>query len=327
MHKGARAGVLAATAGTAVAAYAAYRAGGRRWRADEEELMVAGASLPGDLEHHFLPTDDGGRLHVVERGAGPPVVLVHGLALSAAVWAHQLRQLSCDHRVIAVDLRGHGQSLPGPGGYSMDRLAQDLLVVLEALDVRRGVLVGHSLGGMVCQHLAATRAQAVGAHMSSLALLATSAGPVAPGAPRLSSAVRAAMHRADRLGAGLLPRGDVATWIARGCFGTHPMVADIELTRSLLVAISPEALAEAVATTMAFCDRPLLGAIEVPTTVVVGSADVLTPPRMARVLARGIPGATLEELPGAGHMVMLERAQEVNAAVHHLSGFALALTA
>ena len=61
------------------------------------------------LRHHDVDVDDGGRIHVVERGQGPPVVLLHGFMLSSALWAHQLRDLADHHRVIALDLRGHGR--------------------------------------------------------------------------------------------------------------------------------------------------------------------------------------------------------------------------
>jgi len=82
------------------------------------------------------------------------VVLVHGITLGVAVWAHQLRHLAPGHRVIAIGQRGHGQSLAGTQGYSLERMAEDLAELLESLEVRDATVVGHSLGGMVAQLLA-----------------------------------------------------------------------------------------------------------------------------------------------------------------------------
>ena len=72
------AAAVGAAAGTA---YAVQRMATRRWQVGEHELIAAGRTLPPDLEHHFVPVDDGGRIHAVERGSGPPIVLVHGITL------------------------------------------------------------------------------------------------------------------------------------------------------------------------------------------------------------------------------------------------------
>ena len=69
--------------------------------------------LPDDVVHHRIPTPDGGSIHAVERGSGRPLVLLHGITLRHDVWAPQLRELADRYRVIAVDLRGHGESTAG----------------------------------------------------------------------------------------------------------------------------------------------------------------------------------------------------------------------
>lgn len=305
-------------AGVGLCAYAVYRSGGRRWRADEEEMRAAGMALPADLRHHFIRTDDGGRLHVVERGEGPPILLVHGVALSAAAWVHQLRELSEGHRVIALDVRGHGQSLAGGDGYDIDRLAADVLAVLQALEVRHGVLVGHSMGGMIALRLACRHPVELARHVGALGLVATEAGPVLTGpghawrAERVATLARRGLHRSRRFGLPGRPRGDVATWAARVAFGRRPRRVHVELTRSLITAMSPDPLAELIATIVAFDVRREVAAIRLPTMVMVGSLDLLTPLQAARLLQRSIGGSALERMPGAGHMLMLERRHEVN---------------
>ncbi|HEX3948156.1 MAG TPA: hypothetical protein VHW47_10645, partial [Acidimicrobiales bacterium] len=82
---------LGAAAGTG---YALQRVAGRRWKVGGDGLVAAERTLPADLRHHFVTVDDGGRIHAVERGEGPPLVLVHGVTLGVATWIPQLRQLA-----------------------------------------------------------------------------------------------------------------------------------------------------------------------------------------------------------------------------------------
>ncbi len=301
----------ASAAAAAVSVYVVQRGLARRWRSEEE--TDPSLALPADAVHHLVPVDDGGRIHVVERGRGPAVVLVHGVTLGVAVWAHQLRDLSDGHRVLAVGQRGHGRSVAGTEGYSIERLADDLLAVLESLGVERSVLVGHSLGGMVTQVLALRHAERLAARVAALGLVATSAGPVVlgPGGHHLAGAVARGAGRglrvSERHGRGVLPQADLAAWAARAAFGSHPRPGDVAVARAMLGAMSPSAMAGLLGPILSFDVHRRLGEIRLPTGVVVGSRDLLTPPPKARQLARLIPGASLTVLPGCGHMVMLER--------------------
>src|SRR4029077_8973868 len=88
-------------------------------------------------------------LSYAEAGQGTPVVLRHGFPLSGAIWREQQQKLSTNYRVITPDLRGHGRS-PAPSGvYEMDLLARDVLTLLDALLIKRAVIMGHSMGGYV----------------------------------------------------------------------------------------------------------------------------------------------------------------------------------
>jgi non-heme chloroperoxidase len=92
---------------------------------------------------------DGTNLNYLEAGSGPPIVLIPGWSQTAAMFADQLNGLSARHRVIAVDMRGHGDSSKPPWGYRMARLAQDLHEFLGALNLEGVALGGHSLGSSV----------------------------------------------------------------------------------------------------------------------------------------------------------------------------------
>lgn len=318
-------GAGAALAGALGTGYALQRAIVGRWRAGPEQVSAAGLDLPGDLLHHFVPVDDGGRIHVVERGHGPAVVLVHGVTLGIGIWAPQLRQLAAEHRVLAVGLRGHGQSLAGDDGYSLERLADDLLEVLRSLDVRSALLVGHSLGGMAVQLLAVRHPAALRAHVTGVVLVATTAGQLPPGVLGTAVVTMAegtagrGLHYAERRGRGVLAQRDLGTWLVRAIFGSQAPAAAVELTRSMTVAMSPSAMAGLLEPLLRFDVRQRLGAIDRPTKVVVGTRDVITPPWHGRQIATGIPGAELVVLPGCGHMAMLERTSELNELVHRFS--------
>jgi pimeloyl-ACP methyl ester carboxylesterase len=107
---------------------------------------------------------DGVRLEYEEAGqGGPPLVLVHGLACHRGFWAEQVKYFSRDRRVLAIDLRGHGGSDAPRQRYTMQTLADDVGWMCAQLEVRRPVVVGHSLGGLVALELAAGQDERLGA--------------------------------------------------------------------------------------------------------------------------------------------------------------------
>lgn len=312
LRRGVVAGSVLAAAGAA--GYVAERTVTRRWRAPAGAIAAAGRTMPADIRHHFIEVSDGGRIHATEHGEGPVVVFLHGVTLGVAAWAPEFRAFG--GRSIAIAFRGHGQSRAGRDGYAFERLAADVLEVLAALEIHDAVLVGHSMGGMVAQLLAVERPVDLAAAVRRLVLVSTSPGPIvlSPLGPFLELLFAAALASAERRGRGPLPRG-LTMWAARAGFGSHPRAVDIELLRAMLDAMSPSALAAIVPHLVTFNMRDRLGEVRLPTTIVSGTRDVLTPPRTARALERGIPGATLTLLAGCGHMVMLERVEALCAAL------------
>lgn len=103
--------------------------------------------LPGST-HHYLDVR-GAKLHAVEVGSGPPIVLVHGWPQYWWCWRDVMTRLQDSARVIAVDLRGFGESEATPRGYEKEELAKDLIGVLDALGLEKVQLVGHDWGGVV----------------------------------------------------------------------------------------------------------------------------------------------------------------------------------
>jgi len=112
-----------------------------------------------------------GRIHVRDEGSGGlPVVFLHSYAGNADHWSNQIDHLKSTRRVIAIDLRGHGQSdPPASGHYDVDSLAADVSAAVDALHLQRFVLVGHSMGGSAAIAYAAAHPE----HVAGLVLVGT----------------------------------------------------------------------------------------------------------------------------------------------------------
>jgi pimeloyl-ACP methyl ester carboxylesterase len=337
---------LVAGAGAALAAgWAAQHRAVARTRASGDDIAAEGLTMPEGLVHHDVDVDDGGRIHVVECGEGPPIVLLHGFMLSSALWAHQLRDLSAGHRVIAVDLRGHGRSVPGTSGFSpagvpeglrpgalaadvrmsaarqgspgVRRLARDVRAVLAALEVEHAVVVGHSMGGMVALQLTQDMApDELHRRVRGMVLVSTTGGPFSrlpgyEGMVRVSGPVSSrALSLADRVGLRTVASEDVRWWLTRLGFGADAPAAQVRFVEGLHMSTPPATLAGLVPSLAVFDLSRSLGSVDLPVLVVVGTHDRLTPPRHARRTADALPRAELVELPRCGHMPMIERRRE-----------------
>jgi pimeloyl-ACP methyl ester carboxylesterase len=262
-----------------------------------------------------LDTHDGGTLYTISRGHGPTVVFCHGVTLSSRVWAKQFETFpAAGFRAVAFDSRGHGESQVGETGHSLDNLADDLRTVLEALDLHDVVLVGHSMGGMAVQAFAIRHPDVLHERVRGLVLQSTAAHNLVSDARR----IRETIERLTRLGpdfaAFMRPR-NLGFLLARIGFGTDPHPSHVEATREMLASTSAETTRAAVAALLRLDLTEGLPGIDVPTLVLVGTADALTPPRDARRIADLVPGARLVEYPGAGHMLMYERTDEIDALI------------
>ncbi|MDX2933223.1 alpha/beta fold hydrolase [Streptomyces ipomoeae] len=268
---------------------------------------------------------DGARLHVEVHGpeGAPAVVLVHGWTCSTAFWAAQLRDLAVDHRVIAYDQRGHGRS-PASATCSTDVLADDLEAVLAATLApdEKAVLVGHSMGGMTL--MAASARAGFREHASAVLLCST-------GSSRLVAESLVVPVRA----------GSVRTWLTRRILGSRaPLGPVTPIARAILkygtmgpgsAPMTVEACARIVhacPTKVRYAWSHVLDSLDldhgvreltVPTAVVVGTADRMTPPVHARALAAALPDCVgVTELTGVGHMAPVEAPEAVTARIRGL---------
>jgi pimeloyl-ACP methyl ester carboxylesterase len=311
----------AALLGIGAAAVGAYRAThpadargpvqpdpGRRRRPLDDRRF----DLPADVVHHHLPTPDGGTIHAIERGAGRPLVLLHGITLRSDVWAPQLQQLADRYRVIAVDLRGHGESKAGTDGYGLGRLATDLATLLEALDLHDAVVVGHSMGGMTAMQFSGQHPEVLAERVAGLVFVATRAHQVLP--PGLDRGARRLVAEGLSMvesGRDLPARATVNLRAARLAFGDHPSRRAVEIVAEMGASMVPDALLPSLAGLLEHDARDALRATDTPSLVVVGTRDLLTPVPAARHLAHLLPSSELVVLPKAGHQLMQERPDEL----------------
>jgi pimeloyl-ACP methyl ester carboxylesterase len=295
---------------------------------------------PEGGESSEVVSADGTRLHVKTFGPedAPAIVLVHGWTCSIKFWRLQLHELTRDHRVIAFDLRGHGESgSPEGDDWSPDALADDLEAVLRAClpEGRKAVIAGHSLGAMTIVAWAGRHPDSVQRSAAAVALLNTGIGDLISEAlvVRTPTALGWAQEAIGvvllGLAAPLPPRPDPITHRAVRYIALAPSAspAAVRHTEEMVLGVRPRVRA-LFGREMSRLDlRDRVEHLTVPTLVMAGEADRLTPPVHARDLAGSLPDCTgMVELEGTGHMGPVERAAEVNDALRDLAGRHAAVT-
>ncbi len=236
---------------------------------------------------------NGVRMMVRERGEGDgqTLLLVHGFPLDSRMWREQLSGLARYTRVIAPDLRGHGLSDASQRPSSMDQHADDLAALLDRLDVKKAIVAGLSMGGYVTLALWRRHPERV----AGIALVDTRAEPDTP-AGKANRDVTAAWVR--EAGAGLLADEMMPKLLA------PQSLADERITTQLREMIQSQPVEGLIGALGAMRDRidsaATLATITVPTLVIVGDADAITPPADAAAMAARIPRRAVGRDPPCG---------------------------
>jgi pimeloyl-[acyl-carrier protein] methyl ester esterase len=269
-----------------------------------------------------LRTDGAPALRYEDQGSGPPLLMLHGWSRSGADFAALAARLSSRHRVVRLDLRGHGASAPGP--FTLPDLAGDVAALAETLDLRGALLLGWSLGAQVA--LAAL--PRLGARVGRLALVgATPRFTEGDGWPHglPASAVAGLAARLRRQ-----PERTLARFL-EDCFapGELDPAARSALTGLTAPAASGGLPAPDLACALAGLDllaatdlRPALPAVTHPALLLHGEADAIVPLGAARALAALLPAARLVTFPATGHAPFLSREAEVAGLLEGFAGAA-----
>jgi pimeloyl-ACP methyl ester carboxylesterase len=240
----------------------------------------------------------GGRLwHAENRDSlspYPPLLLVHGAGGSHLDWPAELRRLP-DATAIAPDLPGHGRS-PGPGRQAISAYVGDLIALLDALQIRRAIVGGHSMGGAIAQTMAINYPERV----AGLILIGTGA--------------RLHVHP-DILNNVRNNPAQVYELLINWMWAAHVPEQVLRLGRKRMAANDPHTVYGDYVACHAFDVMPQLRRIAAPTLVVGGTADQMTPLQYSTDLAEQIPHAELVTVEGGGHMMMLEQPLVVAQAV------------
>ena len=339
-------GIATAAAGTlvagGVAAALAKRRSVRRRREQSTSRDPFGTLRSDPVK---VLTTDGIHLHAeVDEPDGPTdeptMVFVHGYALNLDCWHFQREHFRGRRRLVFYDQRSHGRSERSPSGNAtIDQLGHDLSSVLEQL-VPEGpvILVGHSMGGMTIMSLADQHPELFGHRIVGVGLISTTAGGlkthrvINPYLPdrvmrQVTPRAMALLARAPGLVDGARRTGsDIGFLVtSKMAFGTEVPTPYVEFVDEMLAKTPFEVIAEFFPNFDQLDKFSVLHAFErVPTVIICGTGDVLTSIGHSRKMASRIRGAELVEIADAGHMVILERREQVNTALERMTEAAMA---
>lgn len=258
-------------------------------------------------------------LSIVYEDTGPatrsPVVFLHGFPLNRHMWNPQWEAYAKTYRLLRFDQRGHGETGPGDGQFTIEFMVDDLIGLLDELHVQKAVLCGLSMGGYVAL-------RAVERHLDrfmGLVLCDTrSEGDTDRSRILRSSAIKTIKDKGINEFVGPF----LESLFAEETRLHHPEL--VESIRSSIHTSSPLGLCGALLAMAGRTDTTaMLASIRIPTLILVGERDRLTPPDQAQALHERIPGSSFAVIPKAGHLSNLENPASFN---HHLGHFLKSLS-
>jgi 3-oxoadipate enol-lactonase len=241
------------------------------------------------------------------RGSGPALLLLHAFPLGLAQWDDQARALSGAFQVVRFDARGFGGSPPGDGLLTMERIADDAAGLLDHLQLGAATVCGVSMGGYAAFAFARNHPT----RLRGLVLADTKASADGEQARR----VRA--EQADKVrkeGTAAIVDAVLPKLLGKTSHEQRPQV--VARVRDLILANPPRGITDALAGLAARADStPTLRQLRVPTLIVCGEEDAITPPAESEAMQAAIPDSRLELIPKAGHLANLEDPDAFNRAL------------
>lgn len=236
-------------------------------------------------------------------GSGPALVFCHGFTTTGQFWREQLLPFAATHRVVVLDLPGHGTApRPTQRNYTIAAFVADLERVFDALGIEDAVLVGLSMGGTIAQRFALRNLH----RLRQLCLVGATPHGLGPDVQVEQVVAAIAQQGVERASQAVIDRS----------FGASASQELLAFARGQVVQTPAFVALEAIASLNAADSRAELARLGLPTLVVCGTEDRITPPEQSRALADGIPGARLVLIEQAGHFPMLEQPKPFNAALH-----------
>jgi 3-oxoadipate enol-lactonase len=260
-----------------------------------------------------VPEHNLGRLRYLE--ALPPadarprgvLVLLHGFPLNARMWEGQLALAAGGWRVLVPQLRGVDGAVADPPASTMDDYAGDVIDLLDGLHIKQAVLGGLSMGGYIAFAMLRHAARYI------QALVLADTRPQADSPEGVAGRQRLLQLLQDK-GPAAVADEMIPKLLGETTRRVQPQL--IERVRSLILASSADAIAGQIRALMTRADStPLLASIHVPTLILVGDEDTVTPPTLAHEMHDAIAGSQLVVVPGSGHLSNLEQPDTFNAAV------------
>jgi 3-oxoadipate enol-lactonase len=247
------------------------------------------------------------RIAVDHCGSGPMVLFMHGIGGNRSNWHDQLPAFGGKFHAASWDARGYGSSDDYDGQLDFGDFSRDLLRVLDHFRVARAHLVGLSMGGLIAFDFHASYPERV----ATLTICDSM-----PGMGDISADARREFIRIrqEPLLNGKEPR-DIAPMVAKTLVGKSAQPGSFERLVASMSALHKESYIKTIEATTNFARKLELENIRVPTHLVVGDEDMLTPPALSRSMAARIPGARLTVIKGAGHLSNIEQPEVFNAAV------------
>ncbi|MGY8526344.1 3-oxoadipate enol-lactonase [Paracidovorax citrulli] len=234
---------------------------------------------------------------------GPWVILVHPLGADHTIWEATAAHLADRHRVVRVDLRGHGQSDAPVGPYTMVQMADDIVALMDGLDVPQAHYVGLSIGGMIGQVLGVRYPE----RFHSLTLADTSSHTPMEAHPMWHERIGSV----EAHGMAGVADATLNRWFTEPYRAAHADV--VEKIRAMVLATPVRGYVGASLAILGFDQASALPRIHCPTLVIVGDQDPGCPVEQARAIAQAIPGAQFEILPDAAHIGPIEQPERFHA--------------
>lgn len=245
-------------------------------------------------------------IHYVDQGQreAVPLVLLHAFPLNHTMWNPQIQVLSAKYRVISYDIRGHGESDAGDGQYTIELFVDDLMALLDQLQIDKTIVCGLSMGGYI-----ALRALERHPERFSKLVLCDTRSEADSDESKLKRA--AALKLLKEKGIPFFAEEFVKSALAPETFKTNPGI--VQTVKEIILKNAPLGIAGTLLALASRTDTTAsLKQIKIPTLILVGELDQITPPSSAHAMKEKIPHAQMHVMKQAGHLSNLENPVEFN---------------